>query len=107
MAKLAVIKTGGKQYIVKPGQKLKIEKLKDTKEGDAVSFDQVLLTADESGLDLKIGKPVVSGASVSAKILKEGKSKKVLVLRYKAKVRYKKKKGHRQPFTEVMIEDIK
>jgi len=107
MAKLAIIKTGGKQYIVKPGQKLKIEKLKDAKEGDAISFDQVLLTSDESGLDLKIGKPVVSGTSVSAKILKEGKSKKVLVLRYKSKVRYKKKKGHRQPFMEVVIGDIK
>lgn len=107
MTKIAVIKTGGKQYIVNPGQKLKIEKLKGAKEGDTVSFSEVLLTADESGSDVKIGKPAISGVSVSAKVLREGKADKKLVLRYKSKTRYKKKKGHRQPFMEVAIEEIK
>ncbi|MFA6321941.1 MAG: 50S ribosomal protein L21 [Candidatus Buchananbacteria bacterium] len=97
---LAVIKTGGKQYLVKPGSKLKIEKL-ELNAGDKVSFD-TLLTADEEGAKIEIGKPTLS-VKTEAKVLAQGKAKKVLVVKYKAKIRYKKRVGHRQPFTQVEI----
>ena len=99
----AVIKTGGKQYLVSPGQKVKIEKL-EKKEGDEVVFDKVLLL--EKGNKLEIGTPDVSGAKVSGKVLSQGKGKKVIIFKYKAKTRRKTKKGHRQAFTEVKIEKI-
>jgi len=101
--KLAVIKTGGKQYLVKEDDKLRIEQIK-AKEGDNVEFDNVLLTADK---EVKIGAPLVEGAKVLAKVLKQGRSKKVIVFHYHSKTRYKKKAGHRQHFTEVVIEEIK
>jgi large subunit ribosomal protein L21 len=97
---LAVIKTGGKQYIVAPGDKIKIEKL-DAKEGREITFPEVLLL--EKGKKVEIGTPSVKGARVTAKVLSHGKGKKIIVFKYKAKKRYKKKKGHRQPFTEVEI----
>ena len=100
----AVIKTGGKQYLVTPGQKLKIEKIAKPADGSHVSFDQVLATGD-SGM-LQAGKPIVQGAKVIAEWTCEGKGKKVIVARYHSKTRYRKKKGHRQPFTEVLIKDI-
>lgn len=100
---LAVIKTGGKQYIVNPGQKLKIEKL-DASEGDAFSFDQVLLTAD--GEKIEIGSPMLEGKKVEAKILKQGRHPKITILRFHNKTRHRKKKGHKQPFTEVEITKI-
>lgn len=99
----AVIKTGGKQYIVTPGQKLKIEKL-DAKEGGKISFDEVLLAAD--GDKVVIGTPKVSGAKVEAEIVKQGREKKKIVFKYHSKARYRKKKGHRQPFTEIEIRKI-
>lgn len=95
---LAIIKTGGKQYIVKEGDKLKVEKL-DGKVGDKVSLD--VLFADG-----KLGNPNVPGASVEAKILKQAQGDKVLVVKYKPKVRYKKAVGHRQLFTELEIVKI-
>lgn len=95
----AVIKTGGKQYIVKEGDVLTIEKL--AHEGDAVTFDQVLLVADEESAT--VGQPLVKGATVKATVIEEGKGEKKMVFRYKAKTRSKKKKGHRQPFTKVKI----
>ena len=98
MSQFAVIKTGGKQYIVKPGMKLKIEKL-PYKEGK-VLFD-VLALGDDLSLDA--GRPLISGAKVEAEILGEGKGKKVIIQKYHSKTRYRKKKGHRQPFTEVKI----
>lgn len=98
----AVIKTGGKQYIVSEGDKLTIEKLEV--EGTSVSFDEVLLIADAK--DIKIGTPFIKGASVMAEITDAGKGEKKMVFRYKSKTRYKKKKGHRQPFTEVVIKKI-
>jgi large subunit ribosomal protein L21 len=101
----AVIKTGGKQYKVSPGDKIKIEKL-DVPEGKEIAFDQVLLTVDDKG-KTKIGTPLVKGAQVKAKVLRHGKGKKIVVFKYKAKKRYKKKMGHRQPFTEVEILKIK
>ena len=97
---LAVIKTGGKQYIVTPGQKIKIEKL-DKKEGSEVIFGEVLLL--EKGKKVEIGEPLAKGAKVVGKILAHGKGKKVIIFKYKPKKRYKKKTGHRQSFTEVEI----
>lgn len=99
----AVIKTGGKQYKVAPGQKLKIEKL-DAKEGAVVHFGEVLLVADGDGVT--IGTPFVKGAKVDAKILKQGRDRKKIVFKYHSKSRYRKKKGHRQHFTEVEITKI-
>ncbi len=100
---LAVIKTGGKQYLVSPGQKLKIEKI-EKKEGDEVVFDEVLLL-DSDG-KLEIGSPTIKGAKVLGKVLSQGKGKKVIIFKYRAKTRYRKKKGHRQTFTEVEIKTI-
>lgn len=100
---LAVIKTGGKQYIVSPKQKLKIEKLLNA-EGDEIVFNEVLLV--EKNGELHIGTPLVEGAAVKAKVLKQGKAKKIIVFQFKNKKKEKKKKGHRQLFTEVEITDI-
>ena len=101
--KLAVIKTGGKQYLVKEGDKLKLGKI-DAKENDNIEFDKVLLKADN---EVKIGAPLIEGTKVSAKVLKQGRSKKVIVFHYHSKTRYRKKAGHRQHFTEVEILEIK
>ncbi|MDD5145390.1 MAG: 50S ribosomal protein L21 [Candidatus Pacebacteria bacterium] len=100
---LAVIQTGGKQYVVSPGQKIKIEKL-NKKEGDEVTFKEVLLL--EKGNKVEIGDPLVKGAEVSGKVLSQGKGEKVIVFKYRAKKRYRKRKGHRQTFTEVEIGKI-
>jgi len=100
---LAVIKTGGKQYLVEPGQKIKIEKIIG-KEGKEVVFKDVLLV--EKNRKLEIGTPLVKGVKVIGKILSQGKEKKIIVFKYKSKTRYKVKKGHRQPFTEVEISKI-
>ncbi|MFH1820353.1 MAG: 50S ribosomal protein L21 [Candidatus Nealsonbacteria bacterium] len=97
---LAVIKTGGKQYLVSPGNKIKIEKL-DKKEGTEVAFSEVLLM--EKNKKLEIGTPFIKGAKVTAKVLRQAKADKVIIFKYKAKKRYKAKTGHRQPFTEVEI----
>ncbi|OGN08996.1 MAG: 50S ribosomal protein L21 [Candidatus Yanofskybacteria bacterium RIFCSPHIGHO2_02_FULL_39_10] len=98
----AVIKTGGKQYKVSEGDILSVEKLEH--EGDKIVFDQVLLVSDDK--NTKVGKPMVSGAKVEAKIIEDGKGKKKMVFRYKAKTRQHKKKGHRQPYTKVQITKI-
>lgn len=100
----AVIETGSKQYRVTPGQKVKIEKL-DAKAGDTVTFDQVLLTVD--GEAMKLGTPTVAGATVTGKVLAQGRADKVIVFKYKSKTRRRKKNTHRQPFTEVEITGIK
>lgn len=99
----AVIKTGGKQYRVSEGDVLYIEKL-DVEEGDKVVFDQVLIVSDEN--ETKIGTPMVEGATVEATCEKNGKGKKVIIFKYKAKKDYRKKQGHRQPYTKVMINKI-
>jgi large subunit ribosomal protein L21 len=131
---LAIIKTGGKQYLVSPGDKIKIEKINEPSfaftsakssgetRGDSpkasapsadkkateskekiqeIIFDEVLLS--QKGNKLKIGTPFVKGAKVVGKVLRQGKGKKVIVFKYKPKTRYRVKKGHRQPFTEVEI----
>jgi len=100
---LAVIKTGGKQYVVSPGDKIKIEKIKD-KEGEEVTFKEVLLV--EKRNKVQIGNPQVKGVKVIGRVLSHGKAKKVIVFKYKARTRSRTKKGHRQPFTEVEITKI-
>lgn len=101
---MAVIQTGGKQFIVKEGQELKIEKL-DLEVGEIVVM-AALLVSDEEGTDVKIGTPLVSGAKISASVLEQGKSDKVSIIKYKSKSRYRRNVGHRQPFTKIRIEKI-
>jgi len=98
----AIIATGGKQYRVSEGDIIKVEKM-GVDAGSSVTFDQVLAVNDG---DLKIGCPTVEGATVSATVLKEAKEKKVLVYRYKRKLGYHKKNGHRQLYTQVKIDKI-
>lgn len=105
MAKFAVIKTGGKQYLVEAGQKLRVEKIAAPKRGKVVNFDEVLLVGDGRGI--AVGTPKVTGAKVVAEYLEENKDKKKLVFRYKSKTRQRTKKGHRQPYTQVLIKEIK
>ncbi len=100
---LAVIKTGGKQYLVAPGDKIKVEKLTASEKGDVV-FDEVLLIEKNSKVEL--GDPFIKGVPVLAKVIKDGKAKKLIVFKYHSKTRYRKKQGHRQPFTEVEITKI-
>jgi len=97
---LAVIKTGGKQYKVSPKDKIRIEKI-DAEEGKEVIFDQVLLV--DKNKKVEVGTPLVKGAKVVGKVLKQDKAKKIVILKYKAKTREKTKRGHRQPYTEVEI----
>ena len=99
----AVIETGGKQYQVKPGDEVFVEKL-DVNAEDAVTFDKVMVVGADDGI--KVGAPYVDGATVTAKVIKNGKSKKVTVFTYKPKKGEKTKIGHRQPYTKVMIEAI-
>ena len=98
----AIIETGGKQYVVEGGDKIRVEKL-DVKEGDNVTFDKVLFV---SGDEPKVGAPYVDGAKVEAKVLAQGKAKKVVVYKYKSKKNERKKNGHRQPYTLVEISGI-
>ena len=99
----AVIETGGKQYKVSEGEVLFIEKI-DGAADDSVKFDKVLAVSNDNGF--KVGAPYVDGASVTAKLVKQGKAKKIYVFKYKAKKNEKKKIGHRQPFTKVEIVKI-
>lgn len=99
----AVIKTGGKQYRVAEGDVLNVEKL-NAEAGSEVVFDEVLTVVNDD--DVKIGQPVVEGAKVTAKVVEQGKGEKILVFKYKAKSNYRKRQGHRQPFTKVEISKI-
>lgn len=99
----AIIKTGGKQYKVAEGDVVLVEKL-EAAENETVTFDQVLTVVKEDGI--VVGKPVVEGAKVTATVQAQGKDKKILVFKYKAKSNYRKRQGHRQPFTKVVIEKI-
>ena len=99
----AVIASGGKQYKVQEGEILKIEKI-DGQVGSEVSFDQVLMLSD--GEAVKIGQPTLTDATVTAHIVEQGKEKKILVFKYKRRKRYRRKQGHRQPFTAVKIHSI-
>ena len=99
----AVIETGGKQYQVKVGDILNVEKL-GLEEGEKVSFDKVIAVAGDDGF--KVGAPYVEGAKVEATVLKNARNKKIIVYKYKPKKGYHKKQGHRQYFTKVKIESI-
>jgi large subunit ribosomal protein L21 len=99
----AIVRTGGKQYQVAPGDHLRVEKLVG-EVGDSVELDAVLLVAD--GEDVKVGQPVVEGAKVTARIVEQGKAKKVLVYKKKRRKGYEVKRGHRQLYTALEIKDI-
>lgn len=101
---IAVIKTGGKQYVVSKGDKLKVEKLVG-EPGDKLEIKDVLLKSDDKGSKLELGKPILSSI-VEAKILRQDKAKKIKVVKYKNKIRYKKVFGHRQAFTELEITKV-
>ena len=100
----AVIKTGGKQLKVSEGDFVKVEKL-NVQVGDTITFDEVLLVNDGNG-KLQVGNPVVANAKVSAEVLEQGKEKKIIVYKYKKRKKYRRKQGHRQPFTKVKITKI-
>ena len=99
----AVIETGGKQYKVSEGDIIFVEKL-EVAEDSVITIDKVVALSSEAGLN--VGTPYVDGASVSAKVLKQGKDKKVVVFKMKPKKGYRKKQGHRQPYTKIQIEKI-
>ncbi len=101
----AVIQTGGKQYLVKEDQILKIEKLPGEK-GSEIVFDKVLLLANEEGTEVKVGQPFLANTQVKAEILEQGRSRKVMVIKFKRKTRYKRKRGHRQEYTKIKIMKI-
>ncbi|MBI2033773.1 MAG: 50S ribosomal protein L21 [Candidatus Liptonbacteria bacterium] len=103
MSTFAIIETGGKQYKVSAGDKIKIEKI-SRKVGESFDFDKVLLKAD--GASVEVGAPYLTGVKVEATVLRQARDKKKIVFRYHPKTRYRKKKGHRQFFTEVQIGKI-
>ena len=99
----AIIRTGGKQYRVSEGDVLNVEKL-NVEEGQEVVFDEVLTVVNDG--DVKVGAPTVAGAKVTAKVAKQGKADTIFVFKYRAKSNYRKRQGHRQPFTQVEITSI-
>ena len=99
---LAVIATGGKQYLVKTGENLKIEKV-PLKEGETYSFDRVLLTANDDGSNVEVGTPYIEGKTISAEVIKQGKYRTIKVEKFKNKTRYHKVHGQRQRYSEVKI----
>jgi large subunit ribosomal protein L21 len=101
----AVFKTGGKQYRVAPGDRLRVEKLTGAV-GEGVTFDTVLLVHGEGSESLKLGKPLLSGAKVEAKIVAQGLGPKIVIFRMRRRKNYRRKKGHRQPFTALEITKI-
>lgn len=101
----AVIETGGKQYLIKTGDTLKVEKL-EVEVGKDIVFDKVLLLAKEDGTDVKIGTPYLDGVSIAATAEEQGRSKKVRVVKFKRKIRYKRVIGHRQKFTKVKVKKV-
>jgi large subunit ribosomal protein L21 len=100
----AIIETGGKQYKVQAGDVIFVEKL-SANAGDSITFDRVLAVSNDNGLTT--GAPLVSGASVTGKVEQQVKGEKIIVFKYKPKKNYKRKQGHRQPYTKVTIESIK
>ncbi len=100
----AIIETGGKQYRVKNGDQIAVEKLSNVEDGSKVVFDKVLVVGE--GADVKVGAPYVGGSVVEGKAIETGKGKKVIIFKYKAKKDYRKKQGHRQPYTLVEITSI-
>lgn len=100
----AIVKTGGKQYVVRENETLKVEKL-DTEAGKSLSLE-VMLVGNEDGTGVKVGAPLVKGASVEAKVMEQGRADKVIIQKYKNKTRYRRLRGHRQPFTKIQITKI-
>ena len=103
---IAVLKTGGKQYKVSENDVIKIEKI-DGEVGGKAEFNEILLVSDNEGNEVKIGTPFLTGAKVIAQIKAQDKAKKIDVIKFKNKIRYHRKYGHRQPFTEIVISEIK
>ena len=99
----AVVKIKGQQFRVEPGHKLQVPLLAD-EVGTDVTFDEVLMLAD--GDEIQVGSPTVAGASVAAEVVRHGRSRKIVVFKYKRRKNYRRKKGHRQSFTEVSIKGI-
>ncbi|MEA3345656.1 MAG: 50S ribosomal protein L21 [Chloroflexota bacterium] len=99
----AIVKTGGKQYWVQKGQTLDVERL-PAGVGEEVKLDQVLLISDDG--EVTVGQPMVEGAEVRATVLRQDRDRKIIVLKFKSKNRYRRKIGHRQPFTRLRIEEI-
>jgi large subunit ribosomal protein L21 len=102
--KIAVIETGGKQYIVGKDNILSIEKLDEAAEGKKITFDKVLLIDD--GKSVQVGTPYIDGATVTAEVMENGRAKKIRIIRFRAKSRYLVRKGHRQPYTKVKIASV-
>ena len=102
---MAIIETGGKQYIVEPNTTLKIEKL-DQEAGETIVFDKVLLLVDDNDGSVRVGTPYIDGAKVTASLDEQGYADKIMVMKYKAKVRYRRKNGHWQPLTTVTVKTI-
>jgi len=99
----AVFRTGGKQYRAQQGERVRIERL-DAAVGDAVNFDQVLLVGE--GASIKVGKPLLAGGKVEAKVIAQGRGDKIMIIKFKRRAHYKRVKGHRQMFTEAEITSI-
>ena len=99
----AVVETGGKQYKVEPGSTLEVERLL-ADVGATVELDRVLLVGGDDGV--QVGQPLVAGARVVAEVVEQGKGEKIIVFRYKRKVRYRRKTGHRQPLTRLLVKEI-
>ncbi len=96
----AIFQTGGKQYKVQQGESIYVEKL-DNKPGESITFNEIMM------VDSKIGTPYVQGASVTAKVVKHGKGPKIRIIKFKSKKHHLKRQGHRQPYTQLLIESIK
>ena len=99
----AVVRTGGKQVRVSAGQAIRVEKL-GGEVGDAVSFDEVLLVGGDG--ETQVGRPLVAGASVSGKIMEQGRGEKIIIFKMKRRKTYRRKQGHRQAYTEVLVDSI-
>jgi len=100
----AIIRTGGKQFRVSPGDVVRVPTLADKNEGDKIEFDQILVSGDDDGV--RIGAPTIAGARVTATVLKNGRGPKIIVFKFKRRKHYKRTKGHRQGFTAIKIESI-
>ncbi len=99
----AVVRSGGKQYTVREGQKFAVERL-EAEPGSQVTLDEVLLVQDDAGT--RVGTPRVPGARVEAEVIEQGREAKVLIYKYKSKVRYRRRRGHRQPYTYLQVQRI-